>query len=233
MARGGSPRPVQKGPLVPHPPSCAQGPQRQGRLARGSAGSRHAARGQGMQPSQQPAGKAPGGNTSWESRTPLPPFSPPSPKRRYFCQKSFAHLFSNSWAGKSLWAGPRDETSSDSPGHVRSKLTPARTPPPRSPGPSGQAPSHPLFALSPCSRCFGIILPPSTHRCRNLENFHATKVLFPERGCKFLLSWGRAEAQHGCMGPPGQPGPNQRGNAGKSLGEIRAGQERVRSQCSH
>lgn len=156
------------------------------------------------------------GDTSWESHTPLPPFSPPSPKGHYFCQKHFAHLFNSSWSGKSLWAGLEDKTSSDSPGHVRSKLPPARTPPPRSPGPARQAPSHPPFTPSPRSRCFGIVSPPNTHRCRNLENFHATKVLFPEWGCKFLLSWGRADAQPGCTGPPGQPVPNPRGNAGKS-----------------
>lgn len=55
-------------------------------------------------PAGSQLGGLPGGDTSWESHTLLPPFSPPSPKGHYFCQKSFAHLFSSSWSGKSLWA---------------------------------------------------------------------------------------------------------------------------------
>ena len=216
----GSPHPARKGPLVPHPPSRAQGPQRRGRLAHGSAGSGRTARVRGAQPSWQPAGRAPGGGT--RAGNPAHRFLPSArrhPRDTIFVKKVL-HICSAA-AGQENHSGPDqgDESSSDSPGHVRSKLSPARTPPPRSPGLAGQDPSRPPFAPSPRSRCFGIVLPPNTHRCRNLENFHATQVLFPERGCKFLLSWGRADAQPGCMAPPSPASKRQ--TRGAMLGKVR------------
>lgn len=70
----------------------------------------------------------------------------------------------------------------DSPGHIRTCLVP----PPCSQGWLGRT----LLSPSLHSQCFGIVSPPNTHRCRNLENFHATEMLFPEQGCEFLLGQG-------------------------------------------
>lgn len=94
--------------------SHAQGPQRRAR-------------------SHSPAGRAPMGHTSWESHVLLPPCSLQHARDTAFVKNRVLHICLAAAAQqKSLWARLGDKTSSDSLGHIRFELFPARTPPPRS-----------------------------------------------------------------------------------------------------
>lgn len=184
---------------------------------------------------------SPGGDTSWESHTPPSPFSSLSPKGHYFCQKKkkFCTAVQQQLVRKVAAGGS---------GGMRSHQTAPGTSAPSclQPGPPSPGPPRPPFAPSQPSQRFGIVSPPNTHRCRNLESFHTTQALFPERGCEFLLSLGRGRCSAWLHVPPhpspASTKPEGKGweKTGKKLGkswekssEIRASLERVWRQSSH
>lgn len=144
----------------------------------------------------QPSWEGAVGAMSREPYTSLPPLSLCHPGDTIFVQKKFHTSVQQQLGRKVTGLGGGDEISLDSPGHIR----PCLVPPPCSQGWLGRTPLSP----SPHSQCFGIVSPPNTHRCRNLENFHATEVLFPEQDCEFLLGRGRADTAWPCDPPANQ-----------------------------
>lgn len=180
-----------------------------------------------------PAGRAPrGGTQAGNPTSPLLPSARCHPRDTIFVKKKpnkFCTAVQQQLVRKVAVGGSRgmrsQQTARARPLQAASSQDPPLPRPPRPP-----------FAPSQPSQPFGIVSPPNTHRCRNLESFHTTQVLFPDRGCEFLLSLGR-----GCMClPPAQSAPNQREQAGKKLGkgwekssEITARLERVWRQSSH